>query len=78
MDMCAPKVSWHAVICGFLIINRKKSTSERRQQTGSGSLCVCFEYILWQAEGTPPSFWPYQKSPVQAPMCAEKATNTTG
>lgn len=32
---------------------QKKSTSKRRQQTGSGSLCVCFEYILQQAEGTP-------------------------
>lgn len=25
---------------------QKKSTSKRRQQIGSGSLCACFEFIL--------------------------------
>lgn len=31
---------------------QKISTSKRRRQPGSGSLCVCFESVLRQADGT--------------------------
>lgn len=76
MDMCAPKVSWHAVICGFLIINRKNLPAKEDSRL-EVDLYVCVLSLFSDRLKAPPPSWPHQKRPVQAPMRAQKATNTT-
>lgn len=54
--MCAPKVSWHAVICGFLIINRKIYQQKKTADWKWIFMCVFWVYSPagWRHPHPPP------------------------
>lgn len=60
MDMCAPKVSWHAVICGFLIINRKNLPAKEDSRLEVDLYVRVLSLFSDRLKAPPPS-WPHQK-----------------